>query len=127
MSTGQKYSGKGDSTTQSTQTAQNEAKLAATTKKRSKSGITFDKEDNETVTIPMAFGGRMQDPVQINRLRQDIRAWFTAYIPVWESSFNPNDLEKSIEHFEVLDEFLSALVEEGITQMESKEGLRDDK
>lgn len=79
----------------------------------SKPGISFVGEN--TVLINSNFGDSMTNPSAMNQLRQDLRAWFMAYLPNWEHSpSNPNSLEESIEHYELIDEFISGLIAKGI-------------
>lgn len=75
------------------------------------------------IQVPDHFGDAMLDPETMNKLRRDLRSWFMAYVPVWEESYSPNNLEASTASYEMLDEFLSGLVSEGIKQLEGRNNV----
>ena len=78
------------------------------------SGVTF--LDENTIRVDDQFGDSLASPLAINQLRQELRAWFMAYIPVWEASFATGPLEESIYHYQTFDQFLSSLIEAGINR-----------
>lgn len=71
-----------------------------------------------TITVFSAFGSILRNPVEVNRLRQDIRSWFTAYVPQWEDGNSECSLTESLNNYALLDHFLSALINEGIHQIQ---------
>ncbi|MVM36348.1 hypothetical protein GO755_40470 [Spirosoma sp. HMF4905] len=117
MSTGQKYSGKGDSTTLPEQTVKNELQAAV---------IAAMSANDGAIIIPRAYGGSSRPPVKIQanafvdslgdfaylvEVRQAVRAWFCCYIPddVHTSVPGP-DLGRSTTLFQHLDELLNDLM-----------------
>lgn len=72
------------------------------------------KNDVTTLRLASNFGILMRSPWLVNTLRQDLRTWFMAYVPTWEDSYSPITLEESAEHYQMLDDFLSALISEQI-------------
>lgn len=106
------------------QTALTEASTSTTDKPVAKQlyfGDLSTVEGSHTVTDFNEFGAMMTNPKAMNELRQDLRAWFMAYIPGWETSFSQNNLEESIRHYEALDNFLGMLIQEGISQLKGGE------
>jgi hypothetical protein len=133
MTTGQNYVGGDSHATATEQTAQNEAQLTPAPDQRQDNALKIlyfgdpaTTEGKHTVTIHSAFGSMLRNPQEINRLRQDVRTWFTTYIPRWEESYSESDLEESINHYELLDHFLSALINEGINNLIEKGGQKDE-
>ena len=119
MLTKQNYSAQPDNTTSSPQSAKNGQNPPSSPDDRplaiqASSGVTF--LDENTIRVDDQFGDSLASPLAINQLRQELRAWFMAYIPVWESSFATGSLEESIYHYQTLDQFLSSLIEAGINR-----------
>ena len=122
MSTDQRYDGKenhanncdltGIPNPQSAENSPNSTSSPDDRPSISFSGVTF--LNSQTIRVGDEFGDALTNPIAINRLQQDMRAWFMAYLPHWESSFAQSDLEQSIFHYQTLDRFLSSLVEAGI-------------
>ena len=129
MSTDQKYDGKENHAnncdltgTPSPQSAENSQNPPASPDDRPhtspSSGVTFLNEN--TIRVCDQFGDSLASPLAINQLRQELRAWFMAYIPVWESSFATGSLEESIYHYQTFDQFLSSLIEAGINRQKGE-------
>ena len=117
MNSEQSYAGKGSSATSNPETAQKQGK---TTKPADNwanaTSATVNFVGENTIRLNNEFGSLMKDPIALNYVRQDLRAWFMAYIPVWESSYTPSTLENSVHHFEAIDQFLCELIEAGINR-----------
>lgn len=72
------------------------------------------------ILVADQFGDDMYNPEAMNRLRRDVRSWFMAYVPVQDESYSPNSLAESLVAYQVLDEFLSGLVQTGIDRLEKE-------
>ncbi|GAB3949516.1 hypothetical protein GCM10028805_25880 [Spirosoma harenae] len=121
MTTEQSYAGRGNNANPNPRTAKTTAKSFSPADNRY-APICFNEQDPSIISFRCEFGDLMQDPKAINRIRQDIRAWFTAYLPSWEqSTTNPNTCEESAQNFNALDNFLGFVIDAGIDRM-VKEG-----
>lgn len=78
--------------------------------------------DKDTIRVDNGFGSFMKDPIIVNWIRQDIRAWFMAYLQTAPNTYVSSGTENSTQYFEVLDQFLSELVEAGINRQKGGEG-----
>ena len=118
MTTAQMYGDQDDNTPENPQSAENGPNSPSSPDDRPHtsptSGVTF--LDEKTIRVEDEFGDSLPNPVAINQLRQELRAWFMAYIPVWEASFATGSLDESIYHYQTLDQFLSSLIEAGINR-----------
>lgn len=118
MNTEQNYGGKGDSANHPTPAAQNAAQSHPSSYGRRDSDVVFT--SGNTISINSEFGANLIDPFFVSNLRQDVRAWFVAYIPVIDASLSHNDLDASVHNYDMLDDFFSTLIEEGMKRMEGK-------
>lgn len=117
MNTEQSYTGKGGSANTSRQTAKKGAKTTNPADNwAGAASTTVNFVGENTIRVDNEFGYFMKDPVALNSIRQDLRAWFMAYLPVRESGYVNSSLEESTHHYEALDQFLSELIEAGINR-----------
>lgn len=106
------------STNQSTGNSASNAVKGETPGLNSACGVKFLTTD--TIKIDGALGDMISNPIAMNLIRQDLRAWYLAYAPNWAESFSPNNLQQSTMHYELLDDFISGLIGEGILRMKGE-------
>ncbi|MVM35498.1 hypothetical protein GO755_36085 [Spirosoma sp. HMF4905] len=128
MSTGQKYSGKGETTTLPEQTVNFQLQTAV---------IAAMSESDGALIVPRTYGGSFRSPIKIQanafvdslgdfayliEVREAIRAWFCCYIPddIHTSVPGPN-LERSATLFQHLDEFVNDLMVSAFAEVSAKQ------